>query len=272
VRNSGIEHEFGGNFPHQLSIFSNIYLYKLLLDSKYFKKMKKIILIILALFFTSTSVFAEVDYQEAISKFQNKVEADSRINSIRGYIKIQFDKTKLYSDDFLNRKPTEYEKNAIIAYIAICEHYLNDIGSSEKNIDLKFEGDNWISILYKLRDGLITYLDHKKFTAGYERKTQEMMDKFENAKILNLICVYDSPKELAGLEISVRVDFTNNRIWASKGESQKNFVISDNQFQYTMGTDMVTTISRSSGSLIITTPTLGVFARGSCSEAKQKKF
>jgi hypothetical protein len=241
------------------------------LDPLYLK-MKKTIFILLALFFASSPVFAEVDYQEAISKFKNRLETDSRIDPIRRYMKIQFDETELSPDYELDRKPTDYEKNAIAAYLEICKQYLKDIGSREDAIDLKFEGDNWVSILYKLKDCVITYLEHKKFTAGYSKKSQELADKLKNAKILNLTCVYDSPKELAGLEISVRVDFTNNRIWASKGENQKNFVISDSQFQYTMGADMLTTISRSSGNMIITTPTLGVFARGSCSEVRQRKF
>jgi hypothetical protein len=234
--------------------------------------MKKVIFVIWTLFFTSTSVFAEVDYEGAISKFKNRLETDSRINPIRRYMKIQFDESELSPDYLLDRKPTEYEKNAIAAYIEISKQYLQDIGSREEDIELKFEGDNWISILYKLKAGVITYLEHKRFTLGYNKKTQEWVEKASNAKILNLICVYDNPKELAGMEISVRVDFTNNKIWASKGTNQRNFYISDNQFQYTAGDGLVTTISRNSGSLTVTTPTLGVFVRGSCSEAKQKKF
>jgi hypothetical protein len=257
--------EFVKNF------FVNTCSSRLVLDPLYLK-MKKTIFILLALFFTSSSVFAEVDYQEAISKFKNRLETDSRIDPIRRYIEIQFNETELRPDYALDRKPTDHEKNAIAAYIEICNQYLKDIGSREEDLDLKFEGDNWISILYKLKDGAITYLDHKKFTVGYEKKSKEWIDKVTNAKILNLTCVYDSPQKIAGLEISVKVDFTNNRIWASKGTNQRNFFINDNQFQYTAGDDLVTTISRSSGSLIITTPTLGVFARGSCIEAKSKKF
>lgn len=234
--------------------------------------MKKIVSVILALFFTSTSVFAEVNYQEAINKFKNRLETDARINPIRGYINIPFDEKKLNPDYLLNRKPKGYEKDAIVAYIEICKQYLQDIGSREEDIDQKFEGDDWISILYKLKDGAITYSEHKKFTVGYDKKTQEMFERAKNSKILNLTCVYDSPREVSGSEIVVNVDFTNNRIWASRGENQRNFVINDNQFQYTAGEDLVTTISRSSGSLIITTPTSRVFVMGSCSEAKTKKF
>jgi hypothetical protein len=234
--------------------------------------MKKLIFIFLSFFFISTATYADVNYQEAVSKFKTSIETDSRINPIRGYMHIQFDKTKLKPDNLLNRKPTLSEMNAIAAYIEISKQYLEDIGSREDNIDLKFEGDDWMSILYKLRVGDITYLEHKKFQVGYDKKLEEFRGKVKNQKVLNLVCVFDSPKELAGSEMIVKVNFTNNTIWSSKGLNQKNFVINDNQFQYTAADDLVTTISRSSGVLTVTTPALGVFVTGSCGEAKQKKF
>lgn len=232
--------------------------------------MKKLIFIILSFFINSTTTFADVNFQEAVSKFKTNIETDSRINPIRGYMRIHFDKTKLKPDNLLNRKPTPSEANAIAVYIEISQRYLADINSGEGKIDQKFEGDDWMSILYKLRAGDITYLEHKKFQVGFDKKTQEFFDKLKNEKVLNLVCVFDSPKELAGSEMIVKVNFTNNTIWSSKGLNQKNFVINDNQFQYTAADDLVTTISRSSGVLTVTTPALGVFVTGSCGEAKQK--
>ncbi len=234
--------------------------------------MKKILISIMALFFIATNSLAEVNLKEVFNSFEAKIQNDSRLNPIRGYMRMQFDKTKLKPDIFLNRKPTESEKKAIAAYIEICEQYFRDIGYQEVKIDQKFEGDDWVSILYKLKAGEITYLDHKKFQIGYDKKSQESLNKIQNPKTLNLVCVFDAPAELAGSEMIVKVDFTNNIIWASKGASQSNFVINDNQFQYTIADDLVTTISRSSGSFTITTPKLGVFGRGNCSESRQKKF
>ena len=234
--------------------------------------MKKIIFIILSFFFISIVSFAEVNVEEVLSNFKSKIETDSSLNVIRGYMKIQFDETKLKPDNSLNRKPTESEKKAIATYINISEQFFRDLGVNEININQKFQGDDWISILYRLRDGEITYLDHKKFQTGYDRKTRETFDKIKTEKVLKLFCIYDSPTELAGIELIVKVNFTNNTIWTSKGSNQRNFVINDNQFQYASGDDSITTISRTSGSFTVTSPTAGVFARGSCGEAKQKKF
>jgi hypothetical protein len=234
--------------------------------------MKKLIFIVISFFFISTSSFAEVNIEEVLSNFKTRIETDSRLNPIRGYMKIQFDETKLKPDSLLNRKPTESEKKAIATYINISEQYFRDLGVNEVNINQKFQGDDWVSILYRLKEGEITYLEHKKFQAGYDKKTRETLDKIKTDKVLKLVCIYDSPNELAGSEVIVKVNFTNNTILASKGLNQRDFVINDNQFQYTVADDLVTTISRTSGILTLTTPGLGVFGRGNCSEAKQKKF
>ena len=77
--------------------------------------------------------------------------------------------------------------------------------------------------------------------------------------------VKDPECEVVGYDQKTKKDFD---IEEKNGE----FVINDNQFQYASGDDSITTISRTSGSFTVTSPTLSVFARGSCGEAKQKKF
>ena len=211
-------------------------------------------------------------YRNILKKFQNRIETDSRLNPIRGYIYIQFDETKLKPDNLLNRKPSVSEIQAIDTYIMAIKEYFKDLDSSIYEIKGQIDGDDWVSILFKLKSGNITYLEHKKFTSKWKELSERDYQKLVNPKVLKLTCVTNSPSDVAGKEIVVKVDFTNNRIVASTGENQRNFIINEYQFQYTVSPNIVVSISRSTGGFTAEAPGTGILASGRCFEAKAKKF